>query len=500
MNLAQIYEAADKITAHYRDKGYMVAKTYVPAQDASKGTLRFKLLIGRYGAIEMHNGSLVRDSYLRGVIDHTIGTGSRCSQEEPAPLSQRLFGLPDCAGGSPYIHQAELERAMLLISDLKGAGVPNVAMGAGNQQGVSDFVFTMPEARRVTGFIMGDNFGPPWTGRGQVSGGVNVNSIFGIGDQLSFFGILSGTTDLTNASATYSVPIGYDGLHGSVTGFHTTYALGGTFARLDADGIADGVTGVVAYPLIRSRVESLYLSAALTHKELNDRAFSVSYADRAIDLGTLSFSNDAVGVLPVFDLPLSTSVGGSVTIGNVHFGDPTQRSENELGADTVGTYARFNLTFTSTVAFTEKLSGSIDLRAQKATRSLDTSEQLQLTGSFGIRSFDEGLSGDDGYIVTPELRYALPTPKGQLFGSLQHSIGVFTDVGGVWLENGAFTVLQKSFTQLNDVGISYAATFEYSPGRLIFVKALGAFTYGSNDGAALYDTGKRGLVQAGFTF
>ena len=61
LTLAEIYEAADKITTLYRSQGYLVAKAYVPAQDARKGVLRFKIVPGRYGAIALKNESLVHD-------------------------------------------------------------------------------------------------------------------------------------------------------------------------------------------------------------------------------------------------------------------------------------------------------------------------------------------------------------------------------------------------------------------------------------------------------
>jgi hemolysin activation/secretion protein len=37
LTLAQIYEAADRITTLYRDRGYLLAKAYVPAQNATGG-------------------------------------------------------------------------------------------------------------------------------------------------------------------------------------------------------------------------------------------------------------------------------------------------------------------------------------------------------------------------------------------------------------------------------------------------------------------------------
>ncbi len=83
LTLAQIYEAADKITALYRDAGYLFAKAYVPAQDARSGLLRIKFLPGQYGSITVENDSLVREAFLRGIIDHALGN--------PAPSGSLLI-------------------------------------------------------------------------------------------------------------------------------------------------------------------------------------------------------------------------------------------------------------------------------------------------------------------------------------------------------------------------------------------------------------------------
>src|SRR5262249_9062099 len=121
----------------------------------------------------------------------------------------------------------------------------------------------------------------------------------------------------------------------------------------------------------------------------------------------------------------------AVTAGHVDFGDPVQAAENIAGPNTIGDYAKLNLSFMGTLALAEKLSLSVNVRAQKSlTGNLDSSEQMSLTGYYGVRSFDEGLSGDSGYIVTPELKYALPG-----IDHYTHAIGVFTDVGAVWLAN-----------------------------------------------------------------
>ncbi|PWB82832.1 MAG: ShlB/FhaC/HecB family hemolysin secretion/activation protein [Methylocystaceae bacterium] len=469
LTLAEIYAAADKITTLYRSKGYLVAKVYVPAQDARRGVLRFKLVPGRYGAIAVKNESLVADEFLRNVID-----GAR----DEAPL----------------IHKDELERAMLLVSDLPGAGAPRIAISPGQKPETSDLLFTVPEGRRFEGYLLGDNFGSPFTGRDRLTGGVSVNSPLGYGDRLSASGIVSEHANLANGRVAYSFPLGHDGLRAEVGAFRTTYALTGVYKDLDATGSAYAVTATLTYALKRQRDESIYVWTNFTHKWLNDRIAGSSTADRTIALGTVAVTRDTAQSL--FGLPLTTSATLSFTAGYVDFADPTQKAANIAGADTAGNYYRINLALNSIVALNEKLSLSTSLKAQKSlVGNLDSSEQMSVAGFWGVRSYDEGLAGDSAYVVTPELKYALPE-----FYGYRHSIGLFTDVGAAWLENGSYTTTQKSYTQLNDVGLGYYATYEYSSGRFLLMKGQVAHTYGSHDGAASYDRRTKGLVQVGLTF
>jgi hemolysin activation/secretion protein len=469
LTLAKIYEAADKLTTLYRLKGYLVAKVYVPAQNAQGGTLRIKLVPGKYGAVAIKNDSLVRDWFLQGVVDHA-------------------------RADSPYIHKDELERGMLLMSDLPGAAMPRVAIGRGQQPETSDFVFGVPEARRFDGYLLGDNYGSPFTGRDRLSGGFNVNSPFGVGDRFSAFGIVSAHAALVNGRVAYSAPIGYDGLRGEIAAYRTTYALGGVYSVLDSTGTADVITGTLSYALRRTRDDSIVLSGNVAHKALNDNVLGVSVAYRRMDLATVAVTRDMVGAFA--GLPLLTSTTFGVSSGRLDFPDAAQRAANIAGVDTVGDFAKLNLFFNATLAFNDRLSLTTNLKAQKSlTGNLDSSEQIGLTGYWGVRSFDEGLAGDSGYVVTPELKYGLPD-----FYAYRHAVGLFTDVGAVWLADPSFTVTQKRYTELNDIGLGYYATYEYLPGRALLLKAQVVHTYGSNDGAQIYDKVTKGLLQIGSTF
>ena len=468
LTLNEIYDAADEITNLYRSHGYIVAKAYVPEQDARSGTLRIKLIIGQRAAVTLENNSLVDSELLQGVIDHAL---------EP----------------SPYLRKDEIERAMLLISDLPGAGVPRIAVAAGKESETSDLNFVTPEVPRYEGYVLGDNYGYPYTGRLRMSGTVSVNSPLGWGDRLSLFGLLTENTELANWRAAYAFPIGLDGLKAEISAFQTDYVLGGLYKSSNAAGLANGAAANFTYALKRQRDDSIFLFSNFTHKYLDDKVLNTSTASRTIDSGTVGVTRSTVGSL--FDFPLVTETTLSATTGYVNFPDPTEKASNIAGVNTAGSYARLNLNFNSTLAFNPWLSLTTTLRAQKSLgRNLDASEKIEVTGFYGVKSYDEGLSGDSGYVFTPELKFALPEIE-----NYKHSIGVFTDVGAAWLQNGSWTTTQFGYSPVSDAGAGYYATYQFGPAQSIFLKAQVAHTYGSESVAPAYDKHTKGLVQIGMS-
>jgi hemolysin activation/secretion protein len=474
LTLAEIYDAADAITDLYRAAGYIVAKTYVPEQDARKGELTLKVIAGRYGSVTLDNKSLVRSDYLQNVIDRALA-------------------------GAPYIRKDELERAMLLDADLPGAGAPRIAIAPGQRPETSDLIFSPPEARRIEGYVLGDNFGSPYTGRIRASGSFTLNSPTGYGDRLTAFGVVSETSGLANGRVAYAPPPTYGGLRAEASFFSTQYKLGGVYRDSRATGEANGFSINVAYPWKRQREESFYLFTNFTHKYLDDKVFGVSTATRYIEVGTFGATYDTLG--SVFDLPIVTDTSLSASGGVLRFPNPDERAANRAGIATAGAFGRVDLSFASTLAITPDLSLSLAVHAQKAIgRNLDSSEKLSLTGVFGVRSYDEGLAGDSGVVTTPEIRYGLPAD-----GGYRHSLGLFSDFGAVWLENPGYTITQRGFSPLADIGAGYYATydlpsFELSPARSLFFKAQVAHSLGWSVVAPSYDQYTKGLFQLGVTY
>ncbi len=469
LSLSEVYEAAAKVTNHYRGKGFMMAKAYVPRQDAGAGVLSIRVVIGRYGKTSHDNSSAIHDFLVEGTFDAIV--------EEGQPISKD-----------------GLERAMLLVSDMPGAQMPTVATAAGATPGTSDFMIKTDPTSRLTGYVLGDNFGSRYTGRDRLSAGVDLNAPLGLADKLSLSGMTSKAAGLQNGRAAYAFPLSYSGLRLELAASRTTYKLGDIYHDLEATGIANVWEGTLSYPLIRTSAESLWISVNAASKRLQDKQFDVTTASKRAETGTLAARNTTSGAL--FGFNLGTDVSSSLTFGNLRFPDSGQAQGNRAGVDTIGDYSKFNLSLGATLSFTDELSLAGSLKAQKALmgKNLDGSEQMSISGPAGVKSHVEGVMGDNGYLFNMEAKYTLPG-----IADFNHAVGLFTDMGRSYIQDRGYTS-ERNGTRLTDVGLGYYGNFQYDTNRYLVGKLLLTHAVGQQVDVGEKNARTKLLGQLGVTF
>jgi hemolysin activation/secretion protein len=421
LTMRQLEEAVHQITERYRQRGYPVARAYLPRQQAEDGILVIRILIGAYGPASLENDSLVRDPLLA------------------ATLSGRL------KEGQP-VRRADLERAVLLIGDLPGAGLPRLSMGPGQQPGSTDFFAQVPAGPRAGGYLMSDNQGSRYTGRWRFGAGGEINSPLGYGDQLSLFGLTTRHQGLAHLSAHYAFPLGADGLRLNLGYSHVEYELGGEFRAMDAFGEADTVEAAISYPLIRSAAQNLNVGLNLAHRRTRDDYRQLDAHERGEStLGRLTLRHETWNTL--FGRPLYARSGGAVS-----FGRHRVRSNEEGAADfrhTAGDFGYLSLDFLARLEVAEHWSLHLSASGQQAFgKNLDSSEQFSVSGAHGVKAYRETISGDNGYLLNAELRYRLPG-----IGGLEHSLGAFVDHGGWSYEKAPYP--EKRSDHLTDIGLGY---------------------------------------------
>jgi hemolysin activation/secretion protein len=177
-------------------------------------------------------------------------------------------------------------------------------------------------------------------------------------------------------------------------------------------------------------------------------------------------------------------MSGSITTGGLG-----QHAINE-GAKLEGIYARLNLGFSGNMALTTKTSaaGSIKLQKALAGDTLDSSEQMFISGTTGVKTYTDTVSGDNGYVLNMEVKRVLPTIVG-----ITHSAGLFVDNGGIYAQNSRTTTNSK--TLLSDVGLGYYVRYRQLFGIVQVAQPLGSMADNSETGCRT-----RGLVQVGLSF
>ncbi|MDR1975391.1 MAG: ShlB/FhaC/HecB family hemolysin secretion/activation protein [Campylobacteraceae bacterium] len=464
LSMRDINEAALKVAKYYIDQGYLTAVAFTPKQSVKNDTLTIQVVIGKYGKVSYDNTSPVTNFVVKTSLEKSLKSGA-------------------------YVTSASLERAMLLIDDMAGAGLPTVIILEGKEFGSSDFDFSVGSENRFGGYITGDNYGSRLTGKYRVSAGVDINSPLKLGDKLSFSGLKG--KDLQNGRAAYAFPLYSNGLKGEISIEKTDYELGQEYRDLEAVGDARTLSAGLSYPIIRTQYENLYVSAGFAQRDMEDRIKVLDITiPKEINVASLGISYEAYTT--IFGLNAFVVADGTFNAGRLKIEDEVQNELNKNGANTVGDYQKFDISLLSSVALSESFTLNTNVRAQKALKSknLDASEQISITGIGGVRGFpDAEYSADSGFAAGAELNYKLPQ-----FIGISHNIGVFFDVGRGFVEDRDYGAAPKSRT-LGDVGLSYYVKY-----KSFFAKAQAANIVGKENVLSQEDYNTRYLLQTGATF
>ncbi len=266
LNLSQLHAAAARIGDFYREKGYVLARAFLPAQEIQDGTVRIEVLEGRYGRIELHNTSRTLDRVLL----------------RPLSALER-----DTA-----VQGSELERALLLLSDIPGLQAKGTLL-PGQAQGTTDLRVEARPGPLVGGRLEADNYGGRYMGEYRLGTTLDFNSPLRLGDQARL-SLLGSDRHQRYYRAAYQLPLGSRGTRIGLAHAETTYRLVRDFSRLDAHGRAITDSLFVSQPLLRSRSLSLSTQLQYENKRLrDDQERTGRHSRKEIRLWTASISGNA---------------------------------------------------------------------------------------------------------------------------------------------------------------------------------------------------------------
>lgn len=157
ITLGQIESIADTITKFYRERGFILAKAYIPKQEVRDGIVTLTLLLGLLGSVDVVNNDMYSTSSIRSVFDSMLA--------------------------KPVTSQ-QVEENLYLINDFPGL-IVNGYFSPGYQVGDTKLNINVKKEERFNSNIRLDNHGTEGTGLYRSFIDFQVNNPLGISDLLN---------------------------------------------------------------------------------------------------------------------------------------------------------------------------------------------------------------------------------------------------------------------------------------------------------------------------
>lgn len=419
--LQELQQAVDRITAHYREKGYFLARAVLAQQDITEGRIIITILEGALEESPVDGGVRIN------------GTKLRLGEERIREI------IRDTVPEGKALHQGELERGLLTLNDMPGiAFSANLEPGA--SAGSTRLVIDVTEGPLLNPYAMFDNFGNRFTGSYRATAGLNLNDPTGSGDQLSFSGNKSVDGDYYYVNAAYLRPVGSSGLVLGLSYNQLAYELGKELKDLQSKGEAKDVTLIARYPLLRNRFSNLFLNAAYDAKWLNNNALGTEISDKRVNvagIGLTWYGTDGLWGGGVSQAGFTVNVG-DLDLGKVR----ANRDADQASARTNGAYRKMVFNATRLQRVTETVNVSLTTAGQLAGKNLDSSEKFILGGPTGVRAYPVSEAiGDNGMKGSAEIKWN--AVRGTWAGDVQfisfYDIGYIHQYYEVWPTAGLTT-------------------------------------------------------------
>ncbi|MDH5445581.1 MAG: ShlB/FhaC/HecB family hemolysin secretion/activation protein [Gammaproteobacteria bacterium] len=157
IHLGQIEAVADRITKFYRERGFILAKAYIPKQEVRDGIVSLTLLLGMLGEVNVQGSDLYSESDIRDVFDDML---------------------------TKPITNDRVEENLYLLNDYPGLVVDGY-FEPGYQVGDTRLNVNVKSEQRFSSNLRIDNHGSEDTGLYRAYADIQINNTLGIADALN---------------------------------------------------------------------------------------------------------------------------------------------------------------------------------------------------------------------------------------------------------------------------------------------------------------------------
>ncbi|MFM2084143.1 MAG: hypothetical protein RLY95_961 [Pseudomonadota bacterium] len=431
LTFAGLEEVVDRITRHYRAKGFAVARAYLPPQKFDGGKLKIVVIEGRFDRIIIANDTPVSNQFLDSII-----AGGFCNAQKTQSCTGKL------------IESNGLDRGLLLLRDLPGF-TATANLKPGEAVGTSLVSVNVKLPKREIYSLSFDNYGQPSTGIARLNASLELESYIRDGDELSLSVATTNSAATKTGGASYSAPFNY--YTGQRVGFafsRNQYRLGAGFNPLLAHGLSNAISLYTSYPLARGISQSLYFRAAAEMRtgvnSLDTAQISSKTNANVVRVGVSGERRDDFGGGAYSAFGVTASQGYAAT------SDAADAGVN--GAHSAGRFGKIAYNISRQQSLTGPVSLYTSVNGQQGNKNLDGSEQIGLGGPLSVRGYGGEAGGSSGSNGTIELRYSTSAPIGLDVASLTYA--AFIDRGWVRYYQSPISTTVANTRALSSAGLS----------------------------------------------
>ncbi len=390
---------ADRISAHYRNAGYILSVAVVPPQEIGEGVATIRVVEGFIGQVKFQ-GRTVRDGVLQEYADHI-------SQQKP--LSSQA-----------------LERYLLLMQDLPGMTARAVLQPSADTPGASDLLVMLTE-KHFDGAATLDNRGTRYLGPVQAGATINGNDLLGFNEQTQLHGVSTAElNEMHYGQLLHQEQLDGDGTKLTFSASRTNSAPAYKLATVRVQGTDTDYNLAVSHPFIRSRQDNWYGTVTLDARETtNDELGTQFYHDslRILRLDSAYDFTDRFSGVNRLEGTVSKGFGWDTSEG-------VSTSRSQYGHPE---FTKGSLQMSRLQTISGRWSAYAAFSGQAAADTLLAAEEFGLGGASSGSAYDPSeLTGDAGIALRAELRYSREgdwdiIPAWQIYG--------FYDIGKVWIRD-----------------------------------------------------------------
>lgn len=370
VTVGMIESVADTITQFYRERGFILAKAYIPKQQVRDGVVSITLLLGELGEVIVEDAGRVSTNLISRAFKRNIA--------EP-------------------VTNKRIDESLYLVNDIPGVRAQGF-FSQGRQVGDTAMTIKVQEEKWVSGNLRLDNHGSETTSQNRAYADIYLHNPLGIGDELYLAVLNSYDPDSTLYGAIrYNSMIMSPRLRASM-GYSSN-----DFVSRSLEEIGSSATFFTG----KSDVSDVSIKYHFKRSRIKNFSLGVTYTDISTILDTTNgskISEEAQKVSLSFDFDLLNEKRRHLYLGSFALhGADLLKSDDEIGGvdpESQDVYATFDA---SSLMFFKFPFTSVDTRVlaklalQYAGSSTSKLNQISLTGPQRARGFTvNGLQADDG--------------------------------------------------------------------------------------------------------